>query len=207
MADRRRILFGDFEEVTGDQERDLLICALRAIEQREGERRGWDRPPQLMAMIMPSVESAYMHIDVIPAQRWRGASPNPVDWLTSTAVRQPISPPDRSKGPIRFADSPGGFAALAFMSEAWTAPPESVGAEEQARRERGERTFASNPDRVEMRTLAAMDINGHLYNLSRLRGFEPELVVTDNAPLSDVGRLVQALQRLTTAAYEGVYKY
>jgi hypothetical protein len=38
----------------GDPERDVLICALRAVEQGEAERRGWDRPAGRPAAAPPA---------------------------------------------------------------------------------------------------------------------------------------------------------
>jgi hypothetical protein len=205
-AERKKILLGTWEDVTGDRERDALICAIRAVEAREGERRGWDQKPRLMALLLPEVDSEAVHIDVVPTRLWAGGR-NPVDGLISAATRVPVAPPDRSGGPIAFADSPGGFAGLAFMTEGWTAPPEATSAEEEARRAAGERTFAERPDRIEVRMVTCIDINGHLYQLNRIRDGKPELDVTDNAPLSGVGRLVQALQRLTVAVHTGAWAY
>nr|MDT0660834.1 hypothetical protein [Micromonospora sp. DSM 115978] len=54
-VERVKILFGPWEQITGDRERDAMIGALRAVEVREGERRGWDRPPRLWTLHLADI--------------------------------------------------------------------------------------------------------------------------------------------------------
>ena len=172
--ERKRVLLGEWADVTGDGERDGLICALGAVERREGERRGWDQPPRLWTLHLAHIDSGAVEIRPVPGRAWRQGTRNPVEDLVMTAGQLAIPPIDLQ--PLRFADAPDGIAAVALMSEGWTVAPEHVTDAERRLRAAGHRTNATNPHRVEFRTVAAVDINGHGYVLTRLRGHDPEPV-------------------------------
>ncbi|MDH6130358.1 hypothetical protein [Kitasatospora sp. GP82] len=205
--ERRRVLFGEPERITGNAEQDALATALRAIEAREGERRGWDQPPRLFALHLADIDSGAIELRVVPPRLW--AVPghrNPADALAAFAAR---FPEPEAVGHLAFADSPGGFAGLAQMHEGWAAPDDAEeSAEERARRAAGERTYKDRPDRLEVRLVIAVDINGHSYLLRRIRGGEAEMVstaATDDRHISQArGRVPHALGRLVHAVRTGV---
>jgi hypothetical protein len=83
---RRQVLYGQWEKITGDAERDALIRALRAIEQREGERRGWDRPARLWSLYLADIDASAVELQEVPPRRWMtGAGNPPMTWLGSPA--------------------------------------------------------------------------------------------------------------------------
>jgi hypothetical protein len=51
---------------------------------------------------------------------------------------------------LAYADAPDGIAAMAFMSEGWTVPPEHVTDADRTARDAGRRSFAANPHRIEV---------------------------------------------------------
>jgi hypothetical protein len=172
--ERKKVLLGEWADVTGDRERDGLICALRAVERREGERRGWDQPARLWTLHLADIDSDAVEIRPVPGRAWRQGAANPVEDLVLTAGRMAVPPADLAR--LAYADAPDGIAAVAVMTEAWTVPPEHVTDAEQAARAAGQRTHAANPHRIEVRTVVAVDINGHGYVQTRLRDRQPEPV-------------------------------
>jgi hypothetical protein len=202
-VEKKRVLLGEWEDVTGDRERDGLICAVRAIERREGERRGWDQPARLWTLHLADIDSDAVEIRPVPGQAWRRGRGNPVDDLLTVAVTLPEPPAELPA--VRFADCGDGLAAVAFMYEAWAAPDESLTAEQRRRAEAGERVRAESPDRVEMRGVVVVDVNGQRYSLERLRDREPRLRVEGADESEFRGRLFQALQRIVYAARRGTW--
>lgn len=202
--EKKTVLLGEWEDVTGDRERDGLICAMRAVERREGERLGWDKPARLWTLHLADIDSGAVEIRPVPARAWRRGAGNPVDDLVMTAGRMPVPPPDLA--PLAFADAGDGIAAAALMSEGWTVPPELVTEQEEAARAAGQRTHAASPHRIEIRTVTAVDINGHGYVLSRLRGREPEKMqliepaVMHAPPNEGPGRMIRSLFSLAFSA-------
>ncbi|MFF8610885.1 hypothetical protein ACF06X_33805 [Streptomyces sp. NPDC015346] len=204
--ERRKVLFHDPVNLTGDSERDALACALQAIEAREGERRGWDQPPRLWTLHLADIDTGAVELRVVPPREWAGTARNPADSLSSWALSFPEPGP---VAPLRFADSGDGFAGVAFMTEGYTAPDDAPeDPEEMARRAAGERTFLTRPDRVEVRMITAVDINGHSYMLRRLRGRQPEIVATgdhEGAAGDSRGRVPHALSRIAHAGRTGFF--
>ncbi|MER5354666.1 hypothetical protein ABT093_30585 [Kitasatospora sp. NPDC002551] len=206
--ERRTVLFGEPVAATGDAERDALATAVKAIEAREGERRGWDQPARLFALHLAHIDSGAIELRVIPPRLWTGGHRNPADGLSAWAMR---FPEPAAVEPLAFADSPDGFAGVAMMYEGWAAPDGTeLSAQDRARRALGERTFKERADRVEVRMVTAVDINGHSYLLRRLRGRDAELATTAAGAESDVhdmaelrGRLPHALGRLAHAVRIG----
>ena len=202
--EKKTVLFGEWDDVTGDHERDGLICAIRAVERREGERLGWDKPARLWTLHLADIDLRAVEIRPVPTRVWRQGATNPVEDLVMTA-RQLNAPPADLPA-LAYADAPGGIAAAAFMTEGWTVPPELVTAQEHTARAGGQRTHAASAHRVEVRTVTAVDINGHGSILTRVRGREPEKIqlidpATMHAPPSEgPGRLVRSLVSLADAA-------
>lgn len=205
--DKDRVLLGDWQDVTGDREQDGLICAMRAVEARLGERRGWDRAPTLFTMHLADIDTGAVEVRPVPPREWRVGLANPADDLTAISRRLP--PPDRSMPTLAYADAPDGIAAVAFMFEAWAADEESLTDEQRTRQAAGERVLAEAPasQRVEARILVAVDINGHGFHIARRRGhpLEKNVILTSPdemwAPAGDgPGRVIRALHRLAVAA-------
>jgi hypothetical protein len=121
-----------------------------------------------------------------------------------SAARLAVPPPDLAA--LAYADAPDGIAAMAFMSEGWTVPPEHVTDADRTARDAGRRSFAANPHRIEVRTVAAVDINGHGYTLARLRDRDPEPIqLTEPAqmhapPRQGPGRVMRSLFCMAYAA-------
>ena len=195
--EKKKVLLGSWEDVTGDRERDALICALRAVERREGERLGWDKPARLWTLHLADIDSDAVEIRPVPRPAWRRGGGNPVDDLVMTAGGMRVPPTDLAR--LAYADAPDGIAAVASMTEGWTVPPEHVTEAEHAARDAGQRTHATNPHRIEVRTVTAVDINGHGYVLTRLRDRDPEPVqliepaVMHAPPNQGPGRQVRSL--------------
>ncbi|MFF2082035.1 hypothetical protein ACFVXG_45590 [Kitasatospora sp. NPDC058162] len=210
MFEKRRVLFGEPVQITASPERNALVTALKAIEAREGERKGWDQPPRLFSLHLADIDSGAVELRVIPPRVWTRGRRNPADDLLAWAQQVPET------GPVdylAFADSPDGFAGLAFMVEAWAAPMDTVTPEEAARRAAGERTFldAGREGRREARMVMAVDVNGHAYTLQRLRGdAEPRVGTTgadpDHLIEESRGRAPYALGRLVHAVRTGALR-
>lgn len=202
--ERDRVLLGPWEDITGDRERDGLICALRAVERRLGERRGWDQPVRLWTLHLADIDSSAVEVRPVPTQAWRRGAANPVDDMVMAAGRMPVPPVELP--PVKYADAPDGIAAVAMMTEAWTMPDDLMTDEERAARAQGLRTIASNPHRVELRTIVAVDINGHGYTVNRMRGQDPlpveltEPAVMHAPPRQGPGRLARSLFCMAYAA-------
>ncbi|WP_331733551.1 hypothetical protein OG948_59835 (plasmid) [Embleya sp. NBC_00888] len=203
--ERRKVLFTSIEALTGDGERDALAAALLTAETREGERLGWDRQPTLWALHLPAMDIGVIELRVVPSRRWRGSEDrNPADVLAGWGLRQPVpeSAPAR-----RVADAPDGFAGIAFMYEAWSVPDAALDEAMEQSRAAGERLFHERDDRIEVRQIVAVDINGNGYLVVRRRGAGPVLKVTDalepHHRIELSGDLIDPLHRLVDAVRVG----
>lgn len=202
--DKKRILLGPWQDVTGDRERNAMIMALRAVERREGERRGWDQPTQVWTLHLADMDTDVVEIRPVPTRAWRTGAANPVDDLIATAERQP--PPDRTAPHMAYADAPDGLAAVAMMTEGWAVPDTALTDDQRRRRAAGERVAVESPHRIETRMIHAADINGHGYGFNRFRGEEPlpvDLIDPDRMWAetgAGPGRLIRALYCLAYAA-------
>ncbi len=202
--EKKTVLFGEWDDVTGDHERDGLICAIGAVERREGERLGWDKPARLWTLHLADIDLRAVEIRPVPLRVWRQGASNPVEDLVMSARR--LTAPPTGLSTLAYADAPGGIAAAAFMTEGWTVPPELVTAQERAARAGGQRTHAASAHRIEVRTVTAVDINGHGYLLTRFRGREPEKIqliepATMHAPANEgPGRVLRSLFSLAYTA-------
>ncbi|MBM0203523.1 hypothetical protein JNW90_10655 [Micromonospora sp. STR1s_5] len=202
--ERDRVLLGPWEDVTGDRERDGLICALHAVERRLGERRGWDQPVRLWTLHLADIDNDAVEVRPVPAQAWQRGAPNPVDDMVMTAGQMPVPPIELPA--MKYADAPDGIAGVALMTEGWAMPTDLLTEEERAARAQGQRVIANNTNRVEIRTIVAVDINGHGYTLTRMRGQEPLPVeLTDPAvmhapPQQGPGRVARSLFGMAWAA-------
>lgn len=204
--DRKMVIFATWRDVTGDRERDALICAMTGLEAREGERRGWDKAPSLWMMWLPDIDSRNVHVWLLPQIVWRRGNDNPVDDLKAVAAALPAPVADLPR--MSFADAPNGLAAVAFMTESWTADMHTLTDEQRAQVQAGRRILHKAPQRRETRNVVAVDINGYGYMSSRVRGSAPDEQVHLFEPadmwLPDQqdgpGRLPRALYRLAQAA-------
>lgn len=200
----KKVLFGDWQDVTGVPERDALICAMGAIEQREGERRGWDKGPRAFTMHLANMDSRTVEMRELPRRAWAHGLTNPADEIERTAAGL-AQPPD-VRPDMAFADAPDGIAAVAFMVEGWGVPQDLDRAEDQVARAAGKRTLHTNPDRWEVRTVNAVDINGWGYVLMRVRGqglapvtlIDRELMLAP--PNAGPGKVARSLFRMAWAA-------
>lgn len=204
-VDPKRVVPGPWRDVTGDKQRDALICAMTALEGREGERRGWARQPTLWLMWLPVIDGQHVVVGRLTPLVWRAGNPNPVDDLLVTANRQPA--PDPAMPRMSFGDTPDGIAAVAFMTEGWSAPLETLTDEQRAARAAGKRVMHEAAHREEMRRITAVDINGHGYMIWRRRGqpLDPEVKLSDPGDMwlpggQGPGRLSRSLFCLARAA-------
>ncbi|RCG21941.1 hypothetical protein DQ384_36390 [Sphaerisporangium album] len=189
--DRSRVLISQVRSVTGDLERDTLLAALVAIEHRMGHRRGWDQPARLWTLHLADVDSGAIEARTMPPRTWQsGHHRNPADALMAHAARLPDPPAGAPM--VRFADSPDGLAGVAFMAEGFSVPPALLTAEQRTRAADGERVALDHPERTEIRTLTAVDINGRVYHVQRFRDEDPTARTQD----TDRGRVPWALGRI-----------
>lgn len=203
--DPKKIIPGPWRDVTGDKERDALICAMTALEEREGERLGWKKRPTLWLMWLPASGGNQVLAGRLTPMVWHTGTRNPVDDLVTTAYRQP--PPQRDTPRMSFADSPDGLAAVAFMTEAWGAPLDTLTDEQRAANAAGKRIMHQAEQRQEMRTITAVDINGYGYGMARISGqpLAPDVTLSEPADIwlpggHGAGRLPRALFCLARAA-------
>ena len=174
-------------ELTGDPGIDMLVSALAASEEREGERKGWDKPPQLWGLYLRN--PGQLDLTVVPPAYWRYGNDNPADDLAKLAVAAPEPPEHPAQ--IELA----GFAGLAFMSEGWAVSPDNLTEQDERDREAGLRNFETHPRRVEVRFVNAVDINGLNYLISRERGKEQ----TQHVRTDRIGTVPKALHVLSQA--------
>lgn len=136
----------------------------------ELERRGshWDEEPALYAVQL-SADHEHLRIGQFPftPDLWAGASPVEVLQIIATALLQ--LPPGARPLP------PGGETyAVAFRVEAWGIPdsePGTAQASEDANDALRHR-LKNRPDRIELRSMSAVDISGASYQIEQARGEE-----------------------------------
>lgn len=205
--DSKKVILGEWQDVTGDTDRDALICAMLAVERREGERLGWDKPPRLWTFHLHDMNTRAVEIRKVPSRAWLRGKDNPVDDLTATATSMPRPPSELPL--LRWSDVGDGLAAVAFMYEAWAAPMNSFTPEQMQQMEAGERLSEYSDQRREMRGVVAVDINNRAYILNRNRGEEPTLMTegldTEHSEMFQRGRAPQALRRIAYAARAGTW--
>ncbi|MFE9424306.1 hypothetical protein ACFYNO_15210 [Kitasatospora sp. NPDC006697] len=183
---------------------DAMATALHAIEAREGERRGWDRPARLFTVHLESIDSRSIELRMVPTRSWNGRDINPADALVNIARNLPHPPTGLRRRD--YADSPVAGAALMF--EGWARPNNRALTEyEQRAAELGLRVNHLAPDRVETRCVYGVDINQQQFHVFRARGEEPQ-VYSSSEPDSDAsaagsGRIPHALNRIVHALREG----
>lgn len=176
-TDTKIVFIKDFIALTGDPGRDMLISALAAAEKREGERKGWDQAPQVWELRL--IRPGELKLSVMPEDSWMTGLQNPADDLVALASPLPDPPLDIPQLPL--GKSLLGFAGIAFMSEGWARPegsPPATGPEPPGRGD-PHRLNEFHPDRIEMRTVVAVDVNGLLYGLCRERGGEVTHTVSE----------------------------
>ncbi|MCM2431000.1 hypothetical protein [Streptomyces sp. RKAG337] len=187
-----------------DKLADAMATALYAIEAREGERRGWDRPARLFTVHLADHSSRSIELRVIPARAWNSRDINPADALTSVARNLPQVPADLHRR--EYADSPVAGAALMF--EGWGRPGDREATEYERRAgEMGMRVNHLAPDRIESRCVYGVDINQQQIHVFRTRGEKARVyssaVPGSDRPASGSGRIPDALNRIVHALREG----
>ncbi|MEU6405314.1 hypothetical protein [Streptomyces sp. NPDC046985] len=187
-----------------DKLADAMATALHAVEAREGERRGWDRPARLFTMHLADIDSHSIELRVVPTLMWNSWGINPADALTRLAGHLPDPPAEPRRR--EYADSPITGAALMF--EGWGRPGDRELTESEQRKvERGMRINHLAADRIETRCVYAADINQHQFHVFRVRGEEARVyssakLAADTAT-SGSGRIPDALNRIVHALREG----
>lgn len=187
-----------------DKLADAMATALHAVEAREGERRGWDRPARLFTMHLADVDSRSIELRVVPTRMWNSWEVNPADALARLARNLPDPPADLQRR--EYADSP--ITGMALMFEGWGRPGDRELTEaEQRKVERGMRVNHLAADRIETRCVYAADINQHQFHVFRVRGEEARVhssaELASDLPASGSGRIPEALNRIVHALREG----
>ncbi|MEV6319519.1 hypothetical protein [Streptomyces sp. NPDC051776] len=175
---RHRMRYGEPTEITGDQERDAFACALQAIEERKGERYGWDQPPRLWALYMSDLSSRMIELFEIPSGEWRDGV---LEWASQYPAPGPVTA-------TRFADCADGFVGMAMMHHG-----------------RDPRELATL-DQVVIRTITAVDINDLTCVVRRPRGGKREThayAAGQDSMGNARGHLPRALARLNHAVRTG----
>lgn len=186
-----------------DKMADAMATALAAIEEREGERRGWGKTARLFTVHLLDLDTRSIELRLVPARTWGALVLNPADALTHVARHLPAVPPGLERRP--YADAP--VAGIAMMSEAWGRPAdrEPTGAEQHANAQ-GLRVNHLAPDRIESRLVYCVDINQEEFYVCRRRGEEPRVLSTAQRDQSTVGLglVPSGLGRIAHALREGL---
>lgn len=182
---------------------DAMATALHAIEAREGERRGWDRPARLFTVHLESVNSRSIELRMVPTRSWNGRDINPADALINIARNLPHPPADLRRR--EYADSPVAGAALMF--EGWSRPNDRELTEyEQRAAKLGLRVNHLAPDRIETRCIYGVDINQQQFHVFRPRGEDAQVYSNsepDGGSTKGSGLIPHALNRIVHALREG----
>ncbi|MFF2378353.1 hypothetical protein ACFVUW_28585 [Streptomyces xiamenensis] len=187
-----------------DKLADAMATALHAVEAREGERLGWDRPARLFTTHLADIDSRSIELRVIPERSWNSWDINPADALTRLARNLPDPPACLQRR--AYADSPITGAALLF--EGWGRPSDRELTESERHAvERGMRVNHLAADRIETRCVYGVDINQNRFYVYRVRG-EQAQVYSSAEPASDMpasgsGRVPDSLNRIVHALREG----
>lgn len=185
-----------------DKMADAMATALAAIEQREGERRGWDRPARLFTVHLADLDTRSIELRVVPGWLWGAQVRSPADAIARTARHLPSVPPaveHRS-----YADAP--VAGIAAMFEGWGRPADREPTEyEQRSIAQGRRVNHLAPDRIESRLVYAVDINQEEFYVRRRRGHQPQVLSTAQRDQTTVGAGLAplGLGRIAHALREG----
>ncbi|MFE9424307.1 hypothetical protein ACFYNO_15215 [Kitasatospora sp. NPDC006697] len=185
-----------------DKMADAMATALAAIEQREGERRGWGKPARLFTVHLADLDTRSIELRVVPARLWGAQVRNTADAITHTARRLPAVPikvKHRS-----YADAP--VAGIAAMFEGWDRPADREPTEYEKRSNaQGQRVNHLTPDRIESRLVYAVDINQEEFYVRRRRGHQPQVLSTAQHDQTTVGAglVPLGLGRIAHALREG----
>ena len=196
----------DADEATGEPGPDqvALLAKLLQLEEEVGERLGWDRPPLLLVLLMPTEAEPVLKARLVADDAWRDGPGFPPDQLATYALRFKVPPQAPGCEPITFASAPGGLAAVVLMDEGYELDAtQATGRDVRAARA-GVRTFSENPNRVEVRYVRAADVNGHVYMVNRRRGSTSQNGAIDVEPPT---RTTRALARLARAGLAGTFPY
>ncbi|WP_250305249.1 hypothetical protein [Streptomyces sp. A 4/2] len=167
-----------------DKMADVMATALAAIEQREGERRGWGKPARLFTVHLADLDSRSIELRVVPARLWGAQVRNPADAIAHTARRLPAVPPAVKHR--AYADAP--MAGIAAMFEGWGRPADREPTEHEKRSNaQGWRVNHLAPDRIEARLVYAVDINQEEFYVRRRRGHRPQVLSTAQHDQTTVG--------------------
>jgi hypothetical protein len=188
--------------ITDDPHADVLASALGVIEEREGERRGWNRPARLFALRMPDAGSVEMSL--IPERLWNGLGRNPADGLWRIARLLP-DVPDLVE-PTSYMGEP--MCAMGFLFEGWGRPTDLEMSEEEKRvRSLGLRYNHLLAERQEVRLLHAVDLSQDCFHIVRRRGDEPRINASAQRERSSLpealGIIPEALSRIVHAIRTG----
>ncbi|MEU8759484.1 hypothetical protein [Streptomyces sp. NPDC048659] len=183
---------------------DAMATALHAIEAREGERRGWDRPARLFTVHLASLDSRSIELRMVPTRSWNSRNINPADALINVARNLPDPPEGLRRR--EYADSP--LAGAALMFEGWGRPNDRELTEyEQRAAELGLRVNHLAPDRTETRCVYGVDINQQQFHVFRARGEEARVYSSSeagsDASATGSGLIPHALNRIAHALREG----
>ncbi|WP_030230452.1 hypothetical protein [Streptomyces sp. NRRL S-350] len=185
-----------------DKMADAMATALAAIEQREGERRGWDKPARLFTVHLADLDARSIELRIVPARLWGAQVRNPADAIGHTAQRLPAVP--TAVEHRSYADAP--VAGIAAMFEGWGRPADREPTEyEQRSNAQGRRVNHLAPDRIESRLVYAVDINQVEFYVRRCRGQQPHVLSTAQRDQTTVGTglVPLGLGRIAHALREG----
>ena len=152
-----------------------LIDALTAMEQSLTEKDAWNLSPQVYLWQPPVLAGL-----AVPGQFWQKFDGHPADVLALIADQwDDVKASLIAQDPVVFGQPP---KAVALITEAWTL---DIGAAIESgdhakiaeyQRTAENRMIFRHPDRVEARTVAAVDRDLHVVTIVRMRG-KPTVVV------------------------------
>lgn len=131
----------------------------------KADRAGWDAPPRPFLMVT-SGAGLRTHPADLDMRRWR------------TTTRAYLALEHFGRQPYRGSPTlRRRIAAVGWQHEAWTVQvhERDVAARDQMMAAAGDRQLYRHPDRIETRTVQAVDRHGHVYFIARERDGLPEV--------------------------------
>jgi len=192
-----------------------MLDRLLLLTEARLHRRGWDQPAQVLVLYdCYDRATEYAYREILASRRGGPTRCGP--YAAQSAVPAEVLSGSASHALFRFAlnldhrlDDPGvsaivdmmrqpGFLGMALASEAWF----WAGTKEE-RKAVGNVRLADVPGSLECRNVWAVDIDGEVHFVQRVRGQKPQLLAFEQANIT--GAIIESLQ-LIVAVVAGLPK-
>lgn len=149
-------------------------------------RGGWDQPAFLGSLheTRPGV------ISLLP---FPFPIENPPGQFVEFVAQVAEAAPEHAHTFVNRSDSPGPIFGLAFVSEGWMVKVKNP--EERREAYGSGKSLSEHPDRIEVRSVSAVDTTGQVYFINRDRGKKP----TWHSDMESGGRIPESLRRILLA--------